>query len=504
MAKTSARVLSIVILAIASMAHVGSADTFFAGQAGPYPVRVSVRLPGVIPGLAQITVRIAGATPESIQSVTAQAIQWNLGVEGAPPPDAARPVPGDPEMYATELWLMSATSYRVHVVVEGRTGIGTAIVPVVALATVERPMSSGLGALLAGLGVFLAVGLVTIIGAAVRESVVPPGSDPDPRRRRRARWAMAAGLVLMIGIIWGGSAWWGAEASSYAASVLYRPFTTDAAVSRGGARQTLALTIRDRRWPPPPGNQPARYSALIPDHGKLMHLFLVRYDLGAFAHLHPVPESRVGQRFQTGVPPLPAGRYRVYGDIVHESGYAQTLVAEATLGETSSPPSTTATEAPATATSGDSDDSWAVTAAVPESASAVFAAADGMTITWERGARPLVAGEDRLLTFAAKRADGSPAVLEPYMGMIGHAAVTSADGSVFAHLHPAGSISMAALQKFAVGGKLTTDPHAAHLASTRGMSIPYAFPKPGRYRMWIQMKRAGEVVTAAFDLDVGP
>ena len=33
------------------------------------------------------------------------------------------------------------------------------------------------------------------------------------------------------------------------------------------------------------------------------------------------------------LPPLPPGRYRVYGDIVHESGYAQTLVASATLGD---------------------------------------------------------------------------------------------------------------------------------------------------------------------------
>ena len=58
-------VLAIAFLAIASMAHVGSPDTFFSGQAGPYPVRVSVRLPGVIPGLAQITVRVAGGTPDS-------------------------------------------------------------------------------------------------------------------------------------------------------------------------------------------------------------------------------------------------------------------------------------------------------------------------------------------------------------------------------------------------------------------------------------------------------
>jgi hypothetical protein len=495
------RSLAIALLALASMAHVGSPDTFFAGQAGPYPVRVSVRLPGVIPGLAQITVRVEGIPADAIARVTAQAIQWNLGVEGAPPPDVARPVPGDAGMYATELWLMSATSYRVHIVVEGRDGSGTAVVPVVALATVERPMSAGLGALLVGLGLFLTAGLLTIIGAAVRESVVPAGSEPDARRRRRARWAVAGGLVLMALIIVGGRAWWSAEASSYAAVVLYRPFTTDAAVSRDGAREVLTLTIRDRRWPPPPGNQATRYNALTPDHGKLMHLFLVRDDLNALAHLHPVPESRFGERFQTGVPPLPAGHYRVYGDIVHESGYTQTLVTEATLGAAGAGSATPEAVASVPA---DSDDSWSAANAVPDGASPVFTASDGTTITWQRGANGLVAGRDRALTFVVRGRDGAPVSLEPYMGMMGHAAVTSADGSVFAHLHPAGSISMAALQKFSIADKLALDPHGAHASAVSEVSIPYAFPKAGRYRMWVQVKRSGQVTTAAFDLEVHP
>ena len=84
------------------------------------------------------------------------------------------------------------------------------------------------------------------------------------------------------------------------------------------------------------------------------------------------------------------------------------------------------------------------------------------------------------------------------MGMLGHVAVTNTDGSVFAHLHPSGSISMAALRKFE-----SADAHAEHRAvSGNEVSIPYAFPKPGRYRLWIQMKRAGHVVTGAFDVEV--
>ena len=37
--------LALLMLAALSMAHVGSPDTFFGGKAGPYDVRVSVRLP---------------------------------------------------------------------------------------------------------------------------------------------------------------------------------------------------------------------------------------------------------------------------------------------------------------------------------------------------------------------------------------------------------------------------------------------------------------------------
>src|SRR2546426_8965308 len=53
-----ARLSAIAGVALVASAHVGSPDTYFEGAAGPYPVRVIVRTPGVVPGLAQITVRL--------------------------------------------------------------------------------------------------------------------------------------------------------------------------------------------------------------------------------------------------------------------------------------------------------------------------------------------------------------------------------------------------------------------------------------------------------------
>jgi hypothetical protein len=481
----------VLLLACASMAHVGSPDTFFTGAAGPYPIRVSVRLPGVIPGLAQINVRLPKDAADAVTQVTVRAIQWNLGSDGAPPPDVAQRVPGDPGLFAADLWLMVATSHRVNVEISGSRGDGLAVVPVMALATAQRDMPPALGAMLAALGLFLAVGLLTIVGAAVRESSVPPGETPPPSRTRRAWIAMAIGAIVVAVALAGGRAWWNAEAFAYGESVLYRPFDATASVRAHQGSRVLSLAIDDRRWPPPPGNIQTRYNALMPDHGKLMHMFLVREPaLDVFAHVHPVPDAPTPRRFDLRLPPLPAGRYRVFGDIVHESGYAQTLVASADIPDASlgaaggSPPA-------------DPDDSWYAGAAGADAANREFRAADGTTITWEGGAQP-TAGEEQMLTFRARDAAGSPVALEPYMGMLGHIAVAHADGSVFAHLHPSGSISMAAWQKFSS----PPDPHAAHATEASEIATPYAFPKSGRYRVWVQMKRHGQVMTAAFDADV--
>ena len=480
-----ARLARTIVLAaaLASMAHVGSPDTFFSGFAGPYPIRVSVRLPGVIPGRAQVTVRVPEATRAGEYRIGVRAGQWNVGLKGAPPPDIATPVPGDPTLYAAELWFMTPQSYQMAVDVEGPRGSGTAMVPVMAVATAEREMPRWLGGVLVILGLLLTAGLLTLIGAAVRESVLPPGEKPDTRRRRNARFATAGAVIGTTVILWGGSVWWDAEAEAYRLFTRYRPFATAASVLDRGGAPALSLGIRDERWRGKP-NPLSRYNALMPDHGKLMHLFVVREDgLNAFAHLHPVARTPAAMDFDVALPQLPPGRYRVYGDIVHESGYTQTLVNTVDL----------ATSPAARAT--DQDDSWFTSDAVTSTS---FAVGDGTNLLWAKPATPIVAGEESVLALSVRDASGAVAPVEPYMGMAAHVIVASFDHSVFAHLHPSGSISMAALQKFSNAAN-----HAAHAGSLDGrVEVPYAFPTAGRYRMWVQFKRAGEIRTAAFDFDV--
>jgi hypothetical protein len=473
----------VLLCALASMAHVGSPDTFFAGKAGPYDVRVSVRLPGVIPGRAQVTVRLPASTNATDVRVSVRAGQWNVGLQGAPPPEPAAPVPGDPTLRSAEIWFMTASSYQMAVDVEGPSGAGTAMVPVMALATAERTLPPWLGWVLAVLGGLLTAGLLTLIAAGIRESVLPPGEEPDARRRRRARWGTAGAIVGTALILWGGNTWWAAEAESYRTFVRYRPFATTAAVLDRGGAPLLALGIRDERWNGTPVAL-SRYNALMPDHGKLMHLFLVREDLGAFAHLHPVARGADALDFDAVLPPVAAGRYRVYGDIVHESGYAQTLVN--TVDVSAIPP------APLT----DPDDSWMV--GEPAAGTHAVDLGDDVRLVWTPPAAPIVAGQEQSLALAVRDMSGAITTVEPYMGMAAHVILTSHDHGVFAHLHPSGSISMAALQKFTTGAT-----HAGHDGAVEGrVDVPYAFPKAGRYRMWVQVKRAGQIRTAAFDLEV--
>jgi len=389
----------------------------------------------------------------------------------------------------------------VRVTIEGDAGAGTALVPVQAVAARRLALQRPLGTGLAVLGALLAVGALTIIGAAVRESVLAPGEVPDRRRTWRARLIMLASAAVIALALVGGRAWWSAVDAEYA-SGLYQPLHATASV-RGA--DVLRLAIDDTTWT----NPQRRWTPLIPDHGHLMHLFLVRDSaLDAFAHLHPVPVD--SSRFESDLPPLPAGRYRVYADIVHESGFAQTLV---TTIDIKAPPRTWRAS--------DTDDAWMAGSLAPRvvGQQPVARLEDGSTMTWQRGEAPLVAGADAPLRFVVRTPAGEPATLEPYMGMAAHAMLVRDDGSVFVHLHPAGTIPLASQQAFllrqpgdtvrgALGRRLTELEKQMHrergVVSEGAVSFPYAFPKPGKYGIWVQVRRNNRILTGAFDAAIAP
>jgi hypothetical protein len=230
-----------------------------------------------------------------------------------------------------------------------------------------------------------------------------------------------------------------------------------------------------------------------------MHLFAARMPgLDAIAHLHPVRDA-TGTFHQT-LPSLPAGRYRLFADIVLESGFPITGTGELELPELVCPPP-------------DGDDvAWQGRTDPADPASSALGG--GATLVWDRPAQ-LRAGEPLALRFRAVDQAGAPVALEPYMGMAGHTLVLRDDATVFAHLHPSGSVAMPALELARRAMENTANPTtemampgmdmaAMHHAPVRpeDLAFPYGFPRPGTYRLFVQVRHAGRIVTGAFDARV--
>jgi hypothetical protein len=436
------------LLTSGAMAHVGSPDVFFQGKAGPYPVLVAIRPPNVIPGVARIEVRVEAADVDEVDLTPTPM----TGIAATHPPiaDVARRSAGDPQFFEGSLWLMSSGSWEVHIRVQGKSGSGELPVPVPAVALKMQPMGKGVGGFLFGMMVFLSIGMVAIVRAAVET--------------RKSTATVVASLLVGLAL-WGGWEWWGSDAAA-AGQKIYKPLSISALLD--GDR--LELKLADPGWLPL-----RKLDDLVPDHGHLMHLFLVRWpEMDRVFHLHP--EQTATGYFETAAPSIPRGTYRIYGDIVHESGLAETAVGEVSLPDVAGK-----------AVSGDDAEGPSLPGG-------------GYSMVWLHDqSKRIVARQINLFSFEIVGPDGKAVNdLEPYMGMGGHAEFIKEDGSVFAHVHPTGSVPMASVNVASPAAMV-----AMHETKPGPVvSFPYGIPTPGKYRVFVQMKRAGRVETGMFEIVV--
>lgn len=475
------RFVSVLLLPLASLAHVNSPDVYYDGYAGPYHLLVTLRPPAVVPGVAQVQIRSVSSDVSEIKILPLRMI--GVGAKMAPLPDPAKRSADDPQLFTGSLWIMVRGSWKVQIQVTGQKGVAQLDVPLPAVSTSSQPMHAGLGILLAFLGLALAAGLIGIIFAATRDAALNSGERPAPAQARRGRMGLAIALAIVLAAFILGNQWWGSEASANG-RLNYRLPNMQPSLTAGSL---LRLHLDN-----PNEDEPTRFRTeqpdrirlddLIPDHGHLMHLFIVRMpDMKAFWHLHP-DQTKPGD-FAVNLPIMPEGQYKLYGDIVHHTGFPETQVATVNL------PAVTGE-----ALSG--DDSGSFDLAPTDK---VAQLSGGYRMVWQRDDRAFKANQPYWFRFRVEDKEGKPAAdLEPYMGMAAHAVFLSTDGNVFAHVHPAGSVSMAAVNLAEGRSAKAGMENMGHALPSAEVTFPYGFPKPGDYRIFVQVKRAGKVETGEF------
>lgn len=522
-------------------AHIGSPNVIYEGMAGKYKVLVNILPPDVIPGIAKVSVIVESG---EIHKIMLYPVYWYAGEKGAPKVDEALPTQSN--TYEGQVWLMEQGTTSISAEIEGSLGKEKIVVPLVAVSTAKKTMNAGLGWVLAGLGALLFVLMATIIGASMSDGLVAPNEELTPKLRRKRIIGMTVSGVVLLLILWGGKSWWDSWSADYQ-KYMYKPYEADTKIKQIENRLILEFKIDSNsvrnRWT----------SYLIPDHGKLMHLFLVRQGtMDAFAHLHPLRKDTL--TFESTLPPLPAGKYLVYADIVRYPGQNHTITDTLEISESQSKmlvPSNQISK------SLDQDDTYVVTN--PLSATSPILTSENITICgspgvktylqdsssviWEENPK-LEAGKLYPLKFSVQAPKGKKTLLEPYLGMMGHAAVVKDDGTVYIHLHPTGSYSSAAQQ--ILQARINTDEkqfttrfpdskvfkdsidkfltyletlsedkrneyfmmsmnHSAQDSLHQdhaSVSFPYIFPKAGNYRIWVQVKRNGRILTGVFDAKV--
>ena len=183
-------------------------------------------------------------------------------------------------------------------------------------------------------------------------------------------------------------------------------------------------------------------------HGKRIHLIVVRRDLTHFQHLHPEMDADGTWPVQLELPD--PGVYRAFVDIVVDGR-------PTTLGVDLFAPGT-------------------VEVAPRPTTSRQATAAD-----YEVLLQPdeVVAGEDTVLEFEVRRNGQAVSELAPYLGARGHLVALREGDLAYLHVHPLETNSEGGVVEFRA-----------------------RFPTQGRYRLFLQARPEGELITTSFDVHI--
>ncbi len=512
--------LFLTLLSPIAYAQFGNTGVQMHGQAGEYKVLVDVQPPKVTPGKGKIYVQV-----ETLGIVRVEARTLNFPIPNSDSTDykKLRDVKKQAGQFQGEVQFTTSGSTAIQLKLVGSKGVGEITIPV----KVNRGQENS--------SIILNIGLL-LLGILLLTLVTTPNFSFCEKKRYQG---IALGVLGLAFMLYGTSFMW----KNHKSEDNY-PLRGNSSVIIGDSLSVLQIKLDTTHGVSQKKGKSIHM--LIPDHGKLMHAFLLRTPtLDAFAHLHP--ERKDSTTFEANLPQLPPGKYLVYADIVFQNGISETITDTLIIGNLGSKRE---------ANSEYTEDTFVITDPInaPGNASAdadiiicgkpgtktVFK--DGSYAVWAgRPDQALEAGRAYNLDFEIYNPDGSACLPEPYLGIMGHLVVVKSDGSVYNHLHPSGTfpaVTERLLKNGMAHTKLTgtafRDSVDQHLALLKGKSVlereeflmtemgmydlgengmvgmdhgslisfPFTFPKEGRYRIFLQVKRNEKVMTGAFDVKV--
>ncbi len=222
---------------------------------------------------------------------------------------------------------------------------------------------------------------------------------------------------------------------------------------RAGQPATLTFVVRH-----PDTRDVVRTFATV--HDRQFHLFIVSHDLEYYDHVHPEMRPDGSWTIQVTLPD--AGYYKLIADFLPLGGTPQIL--------------------PRLLVTAHAGDLSQARARLQDDG--LEKRSGSMRVALALPSDGLVAGrEDTLRYHIVDAATGEPVNdLEPYLAAFGHTLVLSEDTLEYVHAHPIEQLPEN-LERAAGGPDLTFNA---------------ILPKPGRYRLWTQVKRGGVVTTTRF------
>lgn len=194
-------------------------------------------------------------------------------------------------------------------------------------------------------------------------------------------------------------------------------------------------------------------TAFDTEHGKRMHLIVVRRDLSGFRHVHPAMDTDGTWRIAS--PMSGPGTYRAFADFKPTGANPLTLGIDTTVAGDSTPR--------------------------PLPAPAATASVDGYTVALDGR---LEAGRSSKLTLTVSR-DGKPVTdLQPYLAAYGHLVALRAGDLAYLHVHPDGAPG---------DGRTSPGPAITFYAEA---------PSTGTYRLYLDFQHDNKVRTAEFTIVV--